>query len=144
MTDILTETIVMTDRIFVDTNMVLYALGKDERKKAIARAVLATQPLLSSQVINESVNVCLRRFKFTREQAYRFAEVVMQKTSVLPVDESTIRKSAEIALRYQFSNWDSLIIAAALLADCAVLYSEDMQNGQLIENKLLIINPFIK
>jgi predicted nucleic acid-binding protein len=134
----------MTDRIFVDTNMVLYALGKDERKKAIARAVLATQPLLSSQVINESVNVCLRRFKFTREQAYRFAEVVMQKTSVLPVDESTIRKSAEIALRYQFSNWDSLIIAAALLADCAVLYSEDMQNGQLIENKLLIINPFIK
>jgi hypothetical protein len=42
----------------------------------------------------------LRRFKFTREQAYRFAERVMQKTDVLPVDESTIRKSAEIALRY--------------------------------------------
>jgi predicted nucleic acid-binding protein len=144
MTGILTETLAMTDKIFVDTNVVLYALGKDDWKKAIARAVLATRPLLSSQVVNESVNVCLRRFKFTREQAYRFAEMVMQKTDVLPVDESTIRKSAEIALRYQFSNWDSLIIAAALLADCTSLYSEDMQNGQLIENKLLIVNPFIK
>jgi predicted nucleic acid-binding protein len=87
--------------------------------------------------------VCLRRFKFTREQAYRFAERVMQKTDVLPVDENTIRKSAEIALRYQFSNWDSLIIAAALLADCTILYSEDMQHSQVIEKKLVIINPFV-
>jgi predicted nucleic acid-binding protein len=47
----------MTDKIFVDTNLVLYALGKDDRKKAIARAVLANQPLLSSQVINEAVSV---------------------------------------------------------------------------------------
>jgi predicted nucleic acid-binding protein len=143
MTDILTETLAMTDKIFVDTNVVLYALGKDERKKAIARAVLANQPLLSSQVINEAVNVCLRHFKFTRKQAYRFAERVMQKTDVLPVDENTIRKSAEIALRYQFSNWDSLIIAAALLADCTILYSEDMQHSQVIEKKLVIINPFV-
>ncbi|MEY3882473.1 MAG: hypothetical protein RIQ94_3269 [Pseudomonadota bacterium] len=54
----------------------------------------------------------------------------------------TIRKSAEIALRYQFSNWDSLIIAAALLAKCDILYSEDMQHNQVIDGQLTILNPF--
>jgi predicted nucleic acid-binding protein len=44
--------------------------------------------------------------------------------------------------RYRFSFYDSLIIATALEASCTTLYSEDMQHGQLIENKLLIINPF--
>ena len=52
----------MTDLIFVDTNLVLYTLGKDARKKSIAREILATRPVLSAQVINEAVNVCLRRF----------------------------------------------------------------------------------
>ena len=132
----------MTDLIFVDTNVVLYTLGEDKRKKAIARNVLAKHPVLSSQVINEAVNVCLRRFKFTREQAYAFADAVMRRTDVQAVDEMTIRKSAEIALRYQFSNWDSLIIAAALLAKCDILYSEDMQHNQVIEGQLTILNPF--
>ncbi|MDP3007727.1 MAG: PIN domain-containing protein [Methylococcales bacterium] len=132
----------MTDLIFVDTNVVLYTLGEDERKKAIARNVLAKHPVLSSQVINEAVNVCLRRFKFTREQAYAFADMVMRRTDVQAVDEMTIRKSAEIALRYQFSNWDSLIIAAALLAKCDILYSEDMQHNQVIDGQLTILNPF--
>lgn len=140
--DSLTEMIVMTERIFVDTNIVLYTLGEDSNKKAIARAILAEYPLLSTQVINEAINVCLRRFKFTKQQAYTFADAIMRRTNVQAVDEITIRKSAEIALRYQFSNWDSLIIAAALLANCTILYSEDMQHNQIIENRLTIINPF--
>jgi predicted nucleic acid-binding protein len=133
----------MTDLIFVDTNVVLYTLGEDARKKTIARAILAKRPVLSTQVINEAVNVCLRRFKFTPEQSYAFADLVMRKTEVRPVEEMTIRKSAEIALRYQFSNWDSLIVASALLENCNILYSEDMQHNQLINKQLKIINPFL-
>lgn len=133
----------MNDLIFVDTNLVLYTLGKDNRKKTVARAILAKQPLLSTQVINEAVNVCLRRFKFTPEQSYAFAELVMRKTDVRAVAEATVRKSAQIALRYQYSNWDLLIIASALLENCSMLYSEDMQHNQLIDNQLRIINPFL-
>ncbi len=143
MTVNLTEKPAMTDLIFVDTNLVLYTLGKDARKKAIAREILATRPVLSAQVINEAINVCLRRFKFTRERAYAFADIVMRRTDVRAIDEITIRKSAEIAVRYQFSNWDSLIIAAALLADCDILYSEDMQHKQVINDSLTIVNPFL-
>ena len=47
-----------------------------------------------------------------------------------------------IISKYKFSYWNSLIIASALQNNCTILYSEDMQHNQLIENKLRIINPF--
>ncbi len=87
--------------------------------------------------------MCLRKFGFTRERAYTFADGVMRHTDVLPVDESTIRKSAEIAIRYQLSNWDALIVAAALLAGCETLYSEDLQHNQVFEGQLTVVNPFL-
>ena len=107
------------------------------------RSLVATVSYVSAQVINECTNVCLRKFGFSREQAYAFADNVMRRTNVLPLDETVIRKSAEIAIRQQLSNWDALIVAAALLADCDTLYSEDMQHGQVFEGSLTIINPFL-
>jgi predicted nucleic acid-binding protein len=61
---------------------------------------------------------------------------------VVPVDVATIRKAIDLAKRYSLSHWDSLIIAAALLADCQTLYSEDFQHGQLFDNQLTVQNPF--
>ena len=133
----------MTAKIFLDTNIALYTMGQDDRKKLIARELVARLPFVSAQVVNECVNVCLRKFGFGRERAYAFADLLMQKTNVLPVDELVIRKSADVAMRFQFSNWGALIIAAALLADCGTLYSEDMQHGQEIEGRLRIVNPFV-
>jgi len=98
--------------------------------------------MVSAQVINECVSVCLKKLKFDKTRAYAFAETVMDKVNVVPVDEAVIRKSAELALAHQLSNWDALIVAAALLADCDELYSEDMQHGQLFEKSLKVINPF--
>jgi predicted nucleic acid-binding protein len=132
----------MTGLCFVDTNIVLYSIGKDSDKKAAARSIIALQPVISTQVVNEAVNVCLRRFAFTPEQAYAFADALMRRTDVRPLDEATVRRSAEIALRYRFSNWDALIIASAVLAGCGTLYSEDMQHGQVIDSSLTIVNPF--
>lgn len=133
----------MTAKIFLDTNIVLYAVGQDAHKKMVARRLLATSPMVSAQVINESVNVCLKKFKFDKRQAYAFAEAVMDKVNVLPVDESVIRKGAELAMTHQLSHWDALIVAAALLAGCDTLHSEDMQHGQLFDNSLKVINPFL-
>jgi len=132
----------MTAKSFLDTNIILYTIGQDKLKTEVARSFVATVPFVSAQVINECVNVCLRKFGFSREQAYAFADNVMRRTNVLPLDEAVIRKSAEIAIRQQISNWDALIVAAALLADCDTLYSEDMQHGQVFEGSLTVINPF--
>lgn len=132
----------MTAKVFSDTNIVLYTIGQDARKAKIARELMSLCPLVSAQVINESISVCLRKFGFTKERAYAFADSIMRFVDVLPVDEITIRKSSEIAIRYQLSNWDALIIAAALLANCDTLYSEDFQHGQVFETQLTVINPF--
>ena len=72
-----------------------------------------------------------------------FADSIMNYTEVLPVDETTVRKSADIAIRYQLSNWDALIIASSILSGCEILYSEDMQHQMIVDNSLEIINPFL-
>ncbi|PPD28529.1 MAG: VapC toxin family PIN domain ribonuclease [Methylomonas sp.] len=126
----------MIEKFFADTNIVLYTIGRDIYKLETARKIISTKPLISVQVINESVNVCLRKLAFTKEKAYFFADNIMRRTIVVSVDESTVRKSAEIAIKYQTSNWDALIIAAAILSDCNILYSEDLQHGQKFEDKL--------
>lgn len=133
----------MTAKYFVDTNIVLYTIGKDPRKTSIARGLVADYPVLSAQVVNESINVCLKKLAFDKAKAYAFAESIMRRTQVVAIDEITIRKSALLAMRYQLSNWDALIVAAALLSDCEILYLEDMQDGQKFEGKLMVKNPFL-
>jgi predicted nucleic acid-binding protein len=92
---------------------------------------------------NECVSVCLRKLLFTREQAYAFARTLMDRTEVLPLDESTVDQAAVLAIRYQLSHWDALIVSAALLAGCDTLYSEDLQHGQVFEDRLTVENPFL-
>jgi len=134
----------MTAKTFLDTNIVLYTIGQDTHKKTVARQLIASNPMVSAQVINECVNVCLKKFKFDKKQAYAFADTLMNKVNVLPVDEAVIRKSADLAMAHQLSNWDALIVGAAQLADCETVYSEDMQHGQIFEKSLKVINPFLQ
>ncbi len=133
----------MSAKSFADSNVVLYTIGTDVRKADIARALLAENQAVSVQVVNECVNVCLRKLSFTREQAYAFARTLMDRTEVLPLDESTVDQAATLAIRYQLSHWDALIVAAALLAGCETLYSEDLQHGQVFDDRLTVINPFL-
>lgn len=133
----------MTAKHFADTNIILYTIGRDARKQDIARAIVATHPVLSVQVINECVSVCLRKLSFSREQAYAFGKAVMERTDVLPLDSATIERAATLAIRYQLSHWDALVVASALLADCDALYSEDLQHGQVFDDRLRVVNPFL-
>ena len=105
----------MTAKFFADSNVVLYSIGKDPRKAEIARAIIARRPVISTQVVNESINVCLRKLSFAREQAYAFGRAVMDRSEVLAVDEHTLDRAAALAIRYQLSHWDALIVAAAQL-----------------------------
>jgi len=133
----------MTVKSFVDTNVALYTIGSDVRKKTIARNLIALAPVVSTQVINECIAVCLRKFSFTRENAYQFAQELMSRTAVRSLTQDTVEKAAKVAIRYQLSHWDALIVASALLADCDALYSEDLQHGQILDDKLKVINPFL-
>ncbi|WP_353640740.1 PIN domain-containing protein [Desulfonauticus submarinus] len=76
--------------------------------------------------------------KNIQKKLYQIIDVVM----VVPLTLDIVRKSWEIKEKYKFSYWDSLIVASALENNCSILYTEDMQDGQIIEKKLEIVNPF--
>ena len=133
----------MTEKCFVDTNVVLYTIGKDARKADIARKLVAARPTVSTQVVNESISVCLRKLSFEREKAYAFGRTLMDQSEVLALDEATLDRAAAVAMRYQLSHWHALIVASALLAGCDTLYSEDLQHGQVFDEQLKVVNPFL-
>lgn len=66
----------------------------------------------------------------------------MNKFEMTLISSKTIERALSIFVTYRYSYWDSLIIASALEANCSILYTEDLQDGQIVEGKLKIINPF--
>lgn len=75
-------------------------------------------------------------------EAHEIAGSLLDLCDVMAVDVETVRKAIELTRQYSLSHWASLIVAAALLANCQTLYFEDMQDGQVFENRLTVVNPF--
>lgn len=134
----------MNDKAFLDTNIIIYSYSQDEpEKRNCARACSqAYESWISTQVLNETVNTLKRKFSLDYHQIRAVVDELSQQTKLIVVSLDTIRKALGIAERYQYSYFDSLIIASALEAGCNRLYSEDMQDGQRIDNTLALINPF--
>lgn len=133
----------MSADTFADTNVLAYLVSSDAGRRAVARAVFAGQPVISTQVVNEFLNVCLRKAKLEREAAHALATGLMTGCETRPVTAEAVHEATRIGLRYGFSHWDALIVAAALAAGCRVLFSEDLQDGQVIDGCLTVVNPFV-
>lgn len=133
----------MNDDFFIDSNIALYALDKATFKNKIALELIEKNPIISTQVVLESINICLKKFKFSKEVSYQHGMYLMDTCALKLIDETTLVLAFEISIQFQYSHWDSLIISSALQNNCKILYSEDLQNGQVIRNKLTIVNPFL-
>ncbi|WP_237759599.1 PIN domain-containing protein [Sulfuricella sp. T08] len=130
------------DRRFFDTNVVLYLLSADQAKADRAEELLAEGGIISVQVLNEFAAVASRKLGMSWPEIREVLDQVRAVSSVEPLLVETHERSLLVAERYGISLYDSLIVAAALLAGCSTLYSEDMQHGQIIEGQLTICNPF--
>jgi predicted nucleic acid-binding protein len=131
-------------RIALDSNILIYNHSMDqENKRLIARDFFKENPVVSSQVISEYLNVMKRIFKMQKLELMQLCSIWLEKCYVQPVILSTIKLAQDLVGKYDFQVFDGIIVAAALEADCDIFYSEDMQNGQTIENMLKIVNPFI-
>lgn len=128
---------------FVDTNVVIYCVSDDEEKRSKALTLLAARPIISAQVLNETAHTMRRKLRFEPAEIGAVILRLVQECHVVPMTADTTLSALSIAERYKFSIYDSLIIAAAVDADCTTLYSEDLQHRQIIENQLTIINPFL-
>lgn len=132
---------------FIDTNIWLYAFIEtdDSVKSATARTLIQeTEPVLSTQVINEVCVNLLRRANFTEEQVSRLIESFYEKYPVIELNRSILLTASRLRQRYSLSFWDSTIVASALGAGVSILYSEDMQHGLTIEKRLQVLNPFVQ
>ena len=132
---------------FIDTNIWLYAFieGDDSVKSAAARMLIQeTDPVISTQVINEVFVNLLRWANFSEEQVYRLIESFYEKYPVIELSKSGLLTASQLRQRYSLSFWDSTIVASALRAGVSVLYSEDMQHGVTIEERLDVRNPFVQ
>ena len=134
----------MPDQVFIDTNVLIYGYSEDEpdkRQRAID-CVRSGEAWISTQVLNETINVLKRKFSLSYSQIRDAVQEVSKGFPIILVSVNTIEMALNLAERYQYSYFDSLILASALEAGCQILYSEDLQDGQRIENQLMIVNPF--
>jgi len=141
----LTEPIQTTmNKIAVDTNIMLYALDSfDLNKQKIAIQLLADQPYFCSQNLSEFINVCQRRWKWPKQNVADVVQTYLEQCSYVAVTENIISSGISIMKKHDFQLFDSIIVAASLDAGCSILYTEDIQHGQVIGDTLKIVNPFI-
>jgi predicted nucleic acid-binding protein len=111
-------------------------------KKNIVKQLINPGHCISTQVIGENVNVCLKKFRLDKLTSFSHARNLLQNFTIITIQKDTLEKSFQISNSYQLGFWDSLIIASALQANCSLLYSEDMHDGLIVENTLTITNPF--
>jgi predicted nucleic acid-binding protein len=134
----------MNDKVFVDTNIWIYAHleEQDSRKCALAVAALerSARLVLSTQVLNEYYSVMLKN-RAQDDWIQENIESLVEWCEVALITLPVIRLAHRVKLKYRFSYWDSLIVASALDSRCKFLFSEDLQSSQLIEGSLLILNP---
>jgi predicted nucleic acid-binding protein len=130
---------------FVDSNIWLYAFNhrQDEAKHQMAKTIVAESGLLvSTQVINKVCKNLLQKASFDESQIAKIITAFYKRCQVTHLSQEILIQAAVLRTRYQLLFWDSVICAAALASGANALYSEDMQDGLIIENRLTVTNPF--
>jgi predicted nucleic acid-binding protein len=133
----------MSGSAFFDTNVFVYAVLQDDPRSQKAEELIAEGGRASVQVLNEFADVARRKAKMSWDEI-RFAieNIKALCPDPLAITIDTHREAVAIAERYGYRIYDALIVASALEARCTTLYSEDMQDGQVIDKTLTIRNPF--
>ncbi|MBZ5643154.1 MAG: PIN domain-containing protein [Acidobacteriia bacterium] len=133
----------MPGKAFFDTNVLVYALAQDDPRSAQAEEVLASGGVLSVQVLNEFASVARRKIHMPWSDVKEALDAFRVLCSApLPITIELHVAALKIAEKYGYNIYDALVVAAALEAGCATLYSEDFQDGRTIEGQLTIRNPF--
>ena len=128
---------------FFDTNLLVYAALQSDPRSDRARALLSGGGAISVQVLNEFANVARRKLRRPwSEVAQALADIRALCSPPLPITLATHEAALGVAGRLGYSVYDSLVIASALEADCATLFTEELQDGRGVERRPTLRNPF--
>ena len=131
----------MPGKAFIDTNIVIYALGPISSRTRAASLLFVDNPVISTQVLSETANIANKKFKMSLPDIRRLITTLESICQVEIIFPPTITVALDLMEQYRFSWFDSLILATALQAGCHTLYTEDLQHNQTIHGQLKIINP---
>ena len=127
---------------FFDTNVLLYLASADPAKADRAEELVGDGGTVSVQVLNEIINVARRKMGMSWTELRAFLTTIRALLLAQPLTVDIHDTGLALAERYGMSTWDAMIAASALEADCDMLWSEDMQDGMVLEDRLRIVNPF--
>jgi predicted nucleic acid-binding protein len=127
---------------FLDTNVLVYVASSDAVKAEQAETIIAGGGAISVQVLNELTNIARRKMRMSWSEIHRLLSTLRSLLTVYPITLETHEAGLELAERYGLSTYDAMIVASALGAGCETLWSEDMQYGMVIDERLRIANPF--
>jgi predicted nucleic acid-binding protein len=134
-----------TANFTVDSNILIYAFGsQNEEKKKLAKLILSDCKAMSIQTVNESVFILQKKFNYTMIELGDVIQFFKENFQIRDLGFNILEKGMDIMRNYKYGFWDSMMLASALINNCEVIYSEDMQHNQIIEDKLKIVNPFVK
>jgi predicted nucleic acid-binding protein len=133
----------MPAKPFLDTNVLIYAVAKNDPRALKAEALLASGGIVSVQSLNEFVSVARRKMGMPWRKVKESVELFcILCPGPVPISLDTHKAALVIAEKYGYGIYDALVASAALEAGCETLYSEDLQDGQIINRQLMIRNPF--
>ncbi|HEY0294548.1 MAG TPA: PIN domain-containing protein [Bordetella sp.] len=132
----------MADKVFLDSNVILYSLSSDQDKIRAAVSLLARRPTISVQVLNEVANVCTTKLRMAWDKTDLFLQEMRDLCRIMPLTIEAHENAVQLAQRYRLPFYDACIAASARAANCRVLYTEDLHHGLVVEDSLLIQNPF--
>jgi predicted nucleic acid-binding protein len=127
---------------FFDTNVIVYLASGDPAKADLAERAIARGGTISVQVLNEFSNVARRKMQLSWDETQTFLSTIRSLLSVVPLTVESHLQGLALAQRYSLTVYDAMIAASALQADCNTLWSEDMQDGIVLDGKLQVKNPF--
>lgn len=130
--------------IFLDTNILIYAYSNDEvHKREMARSICSLpNSIISTLVLIEFTNIANKKMGVSWPSILNLHREVLDNFQIHTTKASTIAGANRIAEYYQLPWFDSLIVQAAIDANCTILFSEDLNTGQVFENQLKVVNPF--
>lgn len=130
-------------RAFIDSNVLLYGYAANDGRSGRALEVIAAGGATGVQCLNEFASVAYRKMSVPWDQLNEALTLVVTLCDpIVPVTIDVHRQGLRIAEMYKLSIYDGTMLAAALFADCSVVYSEDMHDGLVVDGRLRIVNPF--
>jgi predicted nucleic acid-binding protein len=127
---------------FFDTSVLLYLLSDDTVRADRIESLLEARGVISVQVLNEFAVVALRKLKIPLHEVREILDTIRAVCAVEPITVETHDRGLAVFERYKFSFYDSILVATALISGAKILYSEDLQHGQVIDKQLRVTNPF--